>query len=469
MNRFPPPMRERLAPVLQSLKRWAPLLLLASTLPARGQFSLPEDRMVHSVSGQFLAVAPEPPSRFTRLPQVLTNNDYVRLDAALLTVSAERVKESLRHELHDDSAWCGRIYLVVRPARSLDDDVMIVSKKVGNVWSYQMQLPDVITQSRFLRALTGTLLMETANRANPSTRSPEIPDWLIDGLARDLAAQDVNGLTLSPPEKVLHGMPLTRTDAARRGLDPLQHTRAVLRNTPALTFQQLSWPNEAQLRGNDDGVYVASAQLFVHQLQELKDGDEKLREMIRLLPQYYNWQTAFEKAFAQNFKNALAVEKWWALQMVSFAAQQPGTLWTVPVSREKLDEILQVPVAVRASSNALPARAEISLQVLVRNFAPDQQAAILQTKLRDLEWAQLRLATPIAQLGGAYRAAIADYLGEGKPGFFSRFNRHPKPPRKSTAADMLKRLDALDAQRRKVAAEIDAPSPANSVLRLEQR
>ena len=88
-------------------------------------------------------------------------------------------------------------------------------------------------------------------------------------------------------------------------------------------------------------------------------------------------------------------------------------MWTPAVSRDKLDDILSVPVEMRAASNTLPAHAEISLQAVIRNFDSAQQTAILQTKLRDLELAQL---AHVAAVGLSDRRlsprTLADYLGE---------------------------------------------------------
>ena len=74
----------------------------------------------------------------------------------------------------------------------------------------------------------------------------------------------------------------------------------------------------------------------------------------------------------------------------NFAARDPGPQWTPAVSREKLDEILSVPVDMRAASNDLPAHAEISLQAVIRNFDSARQTEILQTKLRDLGTGAIR-------------------------------------------------------------------------------
>ena len=72
-----------------------------------------------SASGQFIVVGVSQPSALP--PGAGTNGDLVRLDPALLAVSAERIKKPLWHELGVDAAapWLGRIYLVLHPAAKL--------------------------------------------------------------------------------------------------------------------------------------------------------------------------------------------------------------------------------------------------------------------------------------------------------------------------------------------------------------
>jgi hypothetical protein len=247
-----------------------------------------------------------------------------------------------------------------------------------------------------------------------------------------------------------NGLPVSRTVTTERGLDPLAGARRILRNEPALTFEQLSWPTGAQLSGDDGGVYRASAQLFVSELLGLKNGRAHLRAMLEALPDCYNWQTAFQTAFRDNFPRPLDVEKWWALQTVGFAARDPGPMWTLAASRDQLDEILSVPVEMRTASNALPVHAQISLQAVIRNWDRARQVAMLQTKLRDLELAQLRMAAPLAALTDGYRRALADYLGK-RPSLVTRWIKHPfTASSKLTLEDTLQKLDALDARRRAI-------------------
>ncbi|MGH7951368.1 MAG: hypothetical protein ACREFE_05545 [Limisphaerales bacterium] len=423
---------------------------------ARAEFSLPNIISARSVSGQFLIAGSPEKSPLFQSPRVINDNSFVRLEPALLAVSAERIKELLGRELDFDSMarWRGQIFLALHPARSLDEDVTIVSQPSGGDWSYQVRLPDVLSRERFTRAMTGVLLLEFANR-KADGRAAEIPDWLTDGLSQELLAADSMEIILSEPDKMVNGLPVTRMSANERGLDSLADARRALKNVKALTFEQLSWPTRAQLSGDDDGVYRASAQLFVKCLLEMPNGPAQLRVMLEMLPRYYNWQTAFQKAFAKNFPRPLNLEKWWALQVVNFAARDHGPVWTPTVSREKLNEILSVPVEMRAASNSLPSHAEISLQAVIRDFDSTRRSRILQTKLRDIQLAQLQMSPQLSALAAGYRRVLADYLGENKSRFIPRWTKHAaRWLRKAGVGDTVKKLDALDLQRRTIEAAI---------------
>jgi hypothetical protein len=212
----------------------------------------------------------------------------------------------------------------------------------------------------------------------------------------------------------------------------------------------LSWPDGAQVNGEDNGVYRASAQLFVSELLALKGGAARLRAMLAALPHGLNWQTAFFAAFHENFREPLEVEKWWSLRMIAFAGIHSGPRWTVAASRDQLAELLSVPVAFRSLSNSLPSHAEISLQSAIRNLEPAPLAAGLQIKLRDLALAQSRLAPPFAALADEYRNTLAGFLEKKQPApVVSTASKHaPAMRHPDENEEVLKKLDALDARRR---------------------
>ena len=443
-----------------TFRRWSVFCVVFFSMFARAQVPPPDTTSMRSVSGQFIVTSAPSPAAGAGLadrPEIATHTNLVRLEPALLAVSAERIKASLRRELglNPNAPWRGKIFLALHPAQSTDEDVAIVSERFAGGWNYQVRLPDVLPRTRFARAMTGVLLLEFANR-NARARCAEIPAWLTDGLSRQLLADDWQELILSAPAKRVAGLPVSRTVTTAHGLDPLADTRRILQNEPPLTFEQLGWPTDGQLSGADGGVYRASAQLLVNELLGLKNGRAHLRVMLQTLPDCYNWQTAFQTAFREDFPRPLDVEKWWALQIVGFAARDPGPRWTPAVSRDQLDAILSVPVQMRVASNALPVHAQISLQAVIRTWDPPRRDALLQTKLRDLDLAQLRMAAPLAALTDGYRRALADYLGLGKrPSLVTRWIKHPfTSSSKLMLENAMQKLDALDARRRAVESAI---------------
>ena len=451
-----------------TLERFNVSTLLFSALffsaVARAQMPLPDGTATfRSVSGQFVIAraSPAPPS--ARPVVAATNAVFVQLEPALLAVSAERVKQSLWRQLGFDPStpWRGQIFLVLQPAAMPDENVSIISSRFVGVWNYRVELPEVVSRERLARALTSAVLLELANRDNPGDRSAEIPAWLTEGLSQQLLALGAPEMILSSPDKAVNGLLENRINAVERGVDVFARARPVLHDHPALTFDQLSWPDDAQLSGDDGGVYRASAQLFVSELLKLNHGAEHLRALLPMLPRDYNWQTAFRAAFAADFPQPVDLEKWWALQAASFAAGDNGPSWTAVVSRVKLDEMLRVPVELRSASNSLPAHATISLQAVIRNFDSARQTDILQTKLRDLGRVQWRMAPQFAGLTAAYRNTLAEYLGgrnAAAPAVRAGVKQPSGAPSKGLAAAAVKKLDALDAQRLTMKITIQPPA-----------
>ncbi len=425
-------------------------MLLVLPPLARADFSPPEIVAAHSVSGLFVVTGSPQFSDLAMLPAVATNQEIVRLEPGLLAVSAERIKDSLLQKLGVDNhaPWRGTIYLALHPARSLDENVAVFPSRFEDAWIYHVLLPDALPRARLVRTLTSVLLSQYANQ-NAGEHCAEVPSWLVEGLTQELVGGNSQEMVLSAPDQTVNGIPLDRVAFTEHAMDSLDRAREVLQTYTVLTFTQMSWPTDLQLSGEDGGVYRASAQLFVDELLGLRDGAKNLRTMLQLLPRYYNWQTAFQVAFHNDFSTPLEVEKWWALQSVVFDAQSPGPQWTAPVSREKLDDILSVAVEYRSASNNLPVSAEVSLQQVIQNFDSEWQHRILQLKLRDLELAQFRMAPSLAVLAAQYRNALAEYLGDPSVTRKAAISNKTVIDRIS-GRETIRKLNALDAQRRAI-------------------
>src|SRR5208283_2424558 len=115
-----------------TFRRLSVFCVVVFPLFARAQTSLPDTSSARSVSGRFIVTgAPSHPggSRLAARPEIATNTDFVRLEPALLAVSAERIKESLAHKLNPEFRGLdlptppfGKIFLALHPAQSTDED-----------------------------------------------------------------------------------------------------------------------------------------------------------------------------------------------------------------------------------------------------------------------------------------------------------------------------------------------------------
>lgn len=436
---------------------------------ARGEpFKKSAEASVLSVSGQFVTTAASGYSPLLHHPVVAANPDFVRLEPTFLAVSAERIRLALSQKLKFKSSeqWSGKIFLALHPAASLAEEPVLVAQPFLDKWNCRVEIPDVTSGTRLIRAITAALLLEYANRhISDLTKPAEVPSWLADGLAQEIMADAGDRVILGAPSKEIQGIPQNRIERTERGRNPLHAAHTVLQQNDALTFEDLSWPTADQLTGADGGAYRASAQLLVHSLLALRDGPEKLRRMLEESAHCENWQTAFYRAFSASFPRPLDMEKWWTLRVVSFATRNPGPRWSPSVSQQRLAEALAVSADFRGTSNALPWHMEVSLQTAIRNFDAKQQSTVLPVKLRDLELAELRLAPDFAALARGYRSALAGYLGAGPAPHPGILVKTPAASSRNDKEQVIKQLDALDARRRELEVRLREDTFREKLLR----
>jgi hypothetical protein len=415
----------------------------------RGQRIPQAPFITRSQSGQFIIHAGQVKIPFAPGVNLDSNTNYVRFDAARLTVSCERVKEVLWHELGATAPWQSKIHLYLHAAHGFEETISITSEQFKDGWQYGVYLPDVVERARYARALVQVLLLEMANR-NAQTHSAEVPLWLTEGLTQVVLADRLTGLVPPPPgraRKGLDGLNIVRTSDDIKTNQPLAHAHEQLQLGRALTFDELSWPNEDQLSGRGGEIYRSSAHLLVGELANLQDGRACLRKMIEDLPSYYNWQFAFLRAFQGSFSSQLEVEKWWALRFVKLMDEQQLThTWPLAESCQKLDQALVSPIQIRTRSNELPLRGEATLQTILREWDGPKQTQALRSKITELTLLRLRAAPDVAVLAEEYRQTIENFLQSpiqaaivSKSGKTSAVSQ--------TALDTIKRLDALDLRR----------------------
>ena len=174
--------------------------LLLAVCSARSQPADAGPRVIRSFSGQFVVTASPEFSLLLHRPDLAANTNLVRLEPSLLAIAAERFKVSLWHQLglSADAAPSGKIFLTLRPARSLDDEVLVSSAAFAHAWNYRLELPDVLPCQRYARALASVLAHRTAVVIAHRLSTVQIADrvLVLDG---GRIVED------GPPAELIHG------------------------------------------------------------------------------------------------------------------------------------------------------------------------------------------------------------------------------------------------------------------------
>jgi hypothetical protein len=155
------------------------------------------------------------------------------------------------------------------------------------------------------------------------------------------------------------------------------------------------------------------------------------------------------------------VDKWWSLSVVNLTGRDLFSLWPRAQSWEKLNEILVVPIHVRAQTNEMPVTTEARLQTIIAEWDFPKQAPLLRQKLDHLQALRQRVVPELAGLVDDYRQTLASYLEEGgRLGLeLKRKSKAPRPP-KWLVRNTQQRLDELDLQRELLRrTDSTAPSP----------
>lgn len=367
----------------------------------------------------------------------------IQLEPASLAVSAERVKQAVLSEFSAADQWRGKIHLVLVPALSPDQPIQIASTLYRDGWQYRMEVPDFVAEPRLVRALVQLVLLEMANRESRSL-SAELPLWLSEGLSRHLLAN--RGPDLLVQTGTLRNP--VRTNREQLKPDLFREARQRLQSRSALAFGELSWPAGGQLSGENWEVFQSCAQLFVYELLHLDGGRSSLRRMLRHLPEHFNWQTAFLRAFGRQFQTLLDVEKWWAVTVVNFTGRSQWQTWPAPVAWTRLGEILQVQAQVHSAADQIPERTQLKVQTVIQQWDYGRQKPALRQVIQQL--IQLRLNSPpaLVPLIDDYRRQLEVYLaGREQSALTSDLRGQPLSHPARLAQEAVKRLDGLDARR----------------------
>lgn len=384
------------------------ILLLFTVISAQAQVLPTAATQAQSASGQFTVIAP--PQNYHPASYSGTNANVIRLEPAMVAMSAERIRQSVWRELGVTGQWQHKIFVSLYAVTPWTGQNISISTDLrSSGWSYRISIPNQITRERYLRVMTQMILLELANRS-ASLRSAEIPAWLSDGLAFQMLANNSDDLILTPPRHNIGGIFLTPSRSESQRVSSVERAHKILFGEIPLSFEELSWPTDSQLDGPDTPRFMACSQLFTRRLLDFQDGQRSLRDFIRALPGYLNWQMAFLATFKKHFSSPLEIEKWWALQASEFSGRDLIQTWTYEESWNKLSAAVHEPVSVHDAPDELPVSSEVSLQTIIRDWNGTKQRDALQNKMNELDLLRNRIAPELAGLATEYRQSLGQCI-----------------------------------------------------------
>ena len=384
--------------------------------------------------------------------------DFAYLDPATLAVTCERVRQTLIKELGWGVRWRGTVFVNIHPARSDHERPNLQAFHTERGWSYRIDLPDEIERTRLLETIVEALLLEFADRAARED-SAELPPWLVEGLTAHLMQGPLAGVVLQARSlQQISDDPSLSAARTIRHADVDQLLRQRIQALGALTVDQLNWADFDEGDAKMEMAYHHSAHLFVRELLRLRGGPDALRATLALLPEHWNWQTAFLRGFEPHFKRMLDVEKWWALTATQMKLRDTSVRWSGAEARAQLEEILYTPMEVRLAPGELPHVTPVALQTVLNDWDFEQQTPLLQAKLTQLQLSRLRLPPEMLAVADGYRGTVARYLqARGNPG---RWFRERKA--RAALAQAITELNALDEQRGRLANQALAAPPSRA-------
>jgi len=366
------------------------------------------------------------------------SGEKVTLDASTLVVSCERLKRLLLMELEMSDQWRGRVDLTINPELTDEQGPLLTGIFRPNGWNYELELPKSLDQEILMRAMVQTLLLEIENRkAGP--QSAEVPLWLVEGMSARLRANNLPTFIVQPGEHWSGEIKWNRGAA----IMPEE-----LRQHAALTFQQLSWPQPADMTAQALPVYRTCSRLFLEELLRFPDGKACLRSMLAQSAQHWNWQTAFLLAFRSHFSQLLDVEKWWGLNYVDFAKGESSQSWAADDCWTKLKNSLDVPIDVHFDPSHLPVEARLTLQEAIRQWQPADAFRAVQGAIGSLRYLAAHATPELRPLAGLYLKTLSGFLNDSQAAERSpRLGKNATSRLDSIKAGVIKQLDALDRLR----------------------
>jgi hypothetical protein len=325
-----------------------------------------------------------------------------RLLASTLCAYAERLKREWLRRMDVTDNWRDPIVLFVQNRQPGQGDAPPVSMAVFQTdehleYRIRCLVPPPIDQEELSRTVVDALCLEWADREQLTERGkpyivPNIPLWLVEGLAASVSGRDEPLLSVSK-RSVTGGRPQQARD--------LLETKLL--------------PDEAI----DRQLFRADAWIFVDGLFGLHNGSRKMRSFLSELGAEKVASNAFWKVYQGDFASTTALEKWWSLEVVGRASMSVAQDLSAEDTERDLAAILATRLSSTGGRRGVPGDIEIAVGDLWRYEGVPWLQDVLKLKI-DRVGALRGVAHPLyLPVLDQYMEALA-WLQQGRVARFRR-------------------------------------------------
>ena len=308
---------------------------------------------LQSKSGQFVITWADDLVAKPRLNTLERSQGLIALTPDLISLTAERIKDGMIDILGVQDTWRNKIRITISSARRSNQPFVTIPTRYANGWGFRIVLKPKIREDIWIRNLVHVILLEIVNRPSPEHMC-DPPTWLIEGIRQNVVHSSLVDHSLTVGDMIEVGNPNNNHGRPVPWFYKRKSTfiaKEFLRTQSPLSAEQIfhASPELAETYN-----FKHCAHMMFAELMQMHQGAGSMQRFIELLPQYFNSQTAFHKAYSQTFPNMLELEKWWAVITASVTQFNEKRRWDMEKSLTELGGILNPPAKVALDKNSLP-------------------------------------------------------------------------------------------------------------------
>ena len=363
---------------------------------------------LQSKSGQFVITWANDLVHTPHLNTLERSRGFIALTPDLVSFTAERIKEGIIEALGVQDTWRNKIRITFSSGRRNTQPFVTLPTRYSNGWGYRVLLKPKISEDVWVRNLVHVILLEMVNRPSPEHMC-DPPAWLVEGLRQYVVHSSLLDPSLTVGDMIEVGNSNNRLGKPVPWFYKRKSTflaKEFLRANDPLTAGQIF---EASSGITSSSNFRHCAHLMFAEMLQINQGARLMHRFIELLPQYFNAQTAFHRAYSQTFPNMLELEKWWAVTTASITQFNDKRRWDMEKSLYELGAILNPPAKVALDKDSLPAWRKFTFKDVLAYWEGEQRIAQLDHITQQLKLLKAQSLLEIIPLVDQYLTFIGEF------------------------------------------------------------